>query len=257
MTEADWLAATDVPTLLRWAVPRGTRRQLRPYLCGGCRANWHLLYHPTCRDAVETAERRAEGLASDNDLFVARFGAEAVAFGNDFREEWLQQYPERRNKAVQRLIAFGALPHTFYWGDEWRVDDAVEERLLAMATLTEAACSAGADPTGFAERWWLPYLERADWPGRWIVDCVYGNPFRPQGIAPDWQTPTVLALAEGVYADRGHDRLLVLADALEDAGCDDPTLLAHCRGGGPHVRGCWAIDRLLDKPDEPATAVPG
>ena len=80
------------------------------------------------------------------------------------------------------------------------------------------------------------------------MDCVYGNPFRPPSIAPGWRTPTVLTLAEGVYADRGFDRLPVLADALEDAGCADADLLAHCRGGGPHVRGCWAIDRLLDKP---------
>ncbi|OWK46791.1 hypothetical protein FRUB_00490 [Fimbriiglobus ruber] len=39
----------------------------------------------------------------------------------------------------------------------------------------------------------------------------------------------------------------ILADALEDAGCDNIDLLAHCRGTGPHVRGCWAIDLILDK----------
>ncbi len=39
----------------------------------------------------------------------------------------------------------------------------------------------------------------------------------------------------------------VLADALEDAGCADADILAHCRGHGPHVRGCWVVDLVLGK----------
>jgi hypothetical protein len=53
------------------------------------------------------------------------------------------------------------------------------------------------------------------------------------------------ALAQGIYADRTFDRLPVLADALEDAGCDNEDILAHCRGPGSHVRGCWVVDRLV------------
>ena len=43
------------------------------------------------------------------------------------------------------------------------------------------------------------------------------------------------------------DRLPVLADALQDAGCDHEDMLAHCRSGGPHVHGCWVVDRLLGR----------
>ncbi len=55
------------------------------------------------------------------------------------------------------------------------------------------------------------------------------------------------ALARSIYDDRAFDRLPVLADALEDAGCTDAAILDHCRGPGPHVRGCWVVDLILGK----------
>jgi hypothetical protein len=45
----------------------------------------------------------------------------------------------------------------------------------------------------------------------------------------------------------GAGGLPVLADALEEAGCDDREFLAHLRGGGPHCRGCFVVDALLGK----------
>jgi hypothetical protein len=76
---------------------------------------------------------------------------------------------------------------------------------------------------------------------------VVGNPFRPAVIDPTWRTPTALGLADAIYSERAFDRLPVLADALEEAGCDNPDILAHCRGPGTHVRGCWAMDFVLGK----------
>ena len=54
-------------------------------------------------------------------------------------------------------------------------------------------------------------------------------------------------LARTIYDDRRFDLLPILADALEEAGCGDAEILAHCRGPGPHVRGCWAVDLVLGK----------
>jgi hypothetical protein len=54
-------------------------------------------------------------------------------------------------------------------------------------------------------------------------------------------------LAQAIYDDRAFDRLPILADALEEAGCDTADILAHCRGPGPHVRGCWVVDLILGK----------
>ena len=80
-----------------------------------------------------------------------------------------------------------------------------------------------------------------------LVRCVYGNPFRPVALDPAWRTEAVVALAAGIYADRAFERMPVLADALDDAGCTDAEILNHCRGDGPHVRGCWVVDLLLGK----------
>jgi hypothetical protein len=76
---------------------------------------------------------------------------------------------------------------------------------------------------------------------------IFGNPFRPVAVDPSWRTSTVVALAEGIYAERAFDRLPILADALQDAGCDHPDMLNHCRSDGPHVRGCWVVDLVLGK----------
>jgi hypothetical protein len=80
-----------------------------------------------------------------------------------------------------------------------------------------------------------------------MIRDVVGNPFRSVAFDRSWRTSTAVALAEGIYAERAFDRLPILADALEDAGCGDPEVLSHCRGPGPHVRGCWVIDMLLGK----------
>jgi hypothetical protein len=79
---------------------------------------------------------------------------------------------------------------------------------------------------------------------------VFGSPFRPVSIEPAWlawNDSTVVKLAQSIYADRRFDRLPTLADALEDAGCTNTDILAHCRVPGVHVRGCWVVDLLLGK----------
>jgi len=80
-----------------------------------------------------------------------------------------------------------------------------------------------------------------------IMRDIFGNPFRPTYLDPAWLTPTVTRLAESIYEDGAFDRLPILADALEDAGCTDATILNHCRGPGTHVLGCWVVDALLGK----------
>ena len=80
-----------------------------------------------------------------------------------------------------------------------------------------------------------------------LLRDVFGNPFRPVAVESRWLTSSVLALARVAYVERAFDRLPVLADALQEAGCEDAGILAHCRSDGPHVRGCWAVDLLLEK----------
>jgi hypothetical protein len=82
------------------------------------------------------------------------------------------------------------------------------------------------------------------------LHCLLGNPVQKTMIDPAvlaWNDSTVCKIALAIYQERAFERLPILADALEDAGCDNLDILNHCRGEGPHVRGCWVVDLLLGK----------
>jgi hypothetical protein len=84
-----------------------------------------------------------------------------------------------------------------------------------------------------------------------LIRDVIGNPFRALPPLPPatlaWNDGTVVKLATAIYENRRFEDMPVLADALEEAGCDQPDLLSHLRGPGQHVRGCWVVDLLLGK----------
>jgi hypothetical protein len=100
------------------------------------------------------------------------------------------------------------------------------------------------DPTGFDAL--------VAWRGRFLhaLRDIFGNPFRPVTLDPvwvQWNAGTVRKMAQAIYDERAFDRLPILADALEEAGCDNRDVLDHCRSTGEHVRGCWVVDLLLGK----------
>ncbi|MBA4189919.1 MAG: hypothetical protein C0467_18195 [Planctomycetaceae bacterium] len=77
---------------------------------------------------------------------------------------------------------------------------------------------------------------------------IVGNPFRPVTFSPEWRTSTAVAIAQGMYESRDFSAMPILADALQDAGCDNDDVLNHCRdANGVHVRGCWVVDHVLGK----------
>jgi hypothetical protein len=80
-----------------------------------------------------------------------------------------------------------------------------------------------------------------------ILRDIFGNPFRPVTFDPRWRTSDVVGLAQAIYDDKAFERMPILADALMDAGCDEEQIIAHCRGDGSHVRGCWVVDLVLGK----------
>jgi hypothetical protein len=80
-----------------------------------------------------------------------------------------------------------------------------------------------------------------------IMRDVFVNPFRPVSFVPECRTSNVVSLARGMYESRDFAAMPILGDALQDAGCEQPEILDHCRGGGPHVRGCWVVDLILGK----------
>ena len=84
-----------------------------------------------------------------------------------------------------------------------------------------------------------------------LIQCLFETPFYPVWFDPEWRTSTAVALARHLYESRDFSLMPNLADDLQDAGCESPEILAHCRGPGPHVRGCWVVDLLRGKHWQP------
>ena len=82
-------------------------------------------------------------------------------------------------------------------------------------------------------------------------------PFRPVPLDQtwiSWNNGTVIRLARALYEERAlpegtldRGRMAVLADALEESGCEDEEIIRHCRVPAAHSRGCWVLDMLLGK----------
>jgi hypothetical protein len=203
--------------MLEFLRGKASDRKLRLFACAfgrGVRCSQHQ--PGPCTVAV--GERYADGLASDQEL------------ATELRK-WACSPEERGPVAPSAYVgAWGAVDSLARYERAWRDDPD----------------SYSCIPADFLRRSAL------------ILRDIFGNPFRPLPPLPAailvWNDGTILRLAEGIYEEREMPggtldtaRLAVLADALLGAGCDDADLLAHCRGPGPHVRGCWVIDLLLRK----------
>ena len=126
------------------------------------------------------------------------------------------------------------------------ISEAVEEDQNSRAAFVPSNCAAAAyylAPNARAE----DIRREAECRHLALVREIWGNPFRPVALDPLWLTFDVQALVRGIYDDKAFDRMPILADALQDGGCDSADVLNHCRGPGPHVRGCWVLDVLLEK----------
>ena len=150
--------------------------------------------------------------------------AERYADGTAGRAEFLAAWG-----AVRAALRDGRPPDPVLRVLRLLTEDAME----ALTTAVAGARDLGGPAAGPAE---------CD-----LIRCVFGRPARIPALDPAWRTEAAVALARGAYDDRAFDRMPILADALEDAGCADPAVLAHCRGPGPHARGCWVVDGLLGR----------
>jgi hypothetical protein len=81
-----------------------------------------------------------------------------------------------------------------------------------------------------------------------VADEVFGNLAEAPHFSPDWRTNTAVSLARQMYEAHEFGAMPILADALQDAGCDNDDVLTHCRDPQRvHVRGCWVVDLVLGK----------
>jgi hypothetical protein len=225
MTEREWLR-TKNPTLLfdhlQSAVAASRtkkgRRRLHLVACGCCRLVWDHLTDARAMSAVEMAERFADGEARATDVEKAARRLDTLTMGG-----YLPDDPGARVRTAACMAATAA--------------SATRPMLTAEAMPSFPLPLAGYCGTPREAKALIADL---------ILD-IFGNPFHPITADPAWLKSTVLTLAAGIYAERAFDRLPILADALMDAGCDSADVLAHCRGDGPHCRGCWSVDLVLGK----------
>lgn len=211
MNEAEWLARADTRLQLVFLEGKATGRKARLFACGVGRCLWPFLGDERSRRVVEVAEKHADGLATETELAAAREAASNA----------------RR----------GVASRTASWVSDHSPWQAARMTIVSIQ-LAQAEVSAKDWSNNVAAR------------SRPLLHCVFGNPFRPVTIDPSWlrwNDGTVPKLAQVIYDARAFDRLPLLADALEDAGCTDTAILPHCREPGEHVRGCWVVDLLLGK----------
>jgi hypothetical protein len=215
MTLEEWLACTNPKPMLEFLRGKVSDRKLRLIACACCRRIWDRITDERSRTAVEVAERFADGLATAGELHAACDAAHEASMA----------------AAVLSATAWAAAS------------------AAGSASHPDAARIRGdGGAVGMAA-----YRGRAAsrrWQCQVIRDVAGPFLFSPVSVAPVWlvwNDGIAPRLAQAIHDERAFDRLPILADALEDAGCTDRTILDHLRGPGPHVRGCWTIDLILSK----------
>ncbi len=239
MTEAEWLACADPQPMLEHLRGKAGDRKLRLFACGCCRRIGGLLPMPF---VLDIAERFADGLTDEDELAAARRAAQRV----------FPRPPNQDTSQVPRLTGWQVMAglsahHALSPDAAPATPEAARAAAAASGEQGRAEGLSASDQRVVGER-----AAQAD-----LLRDIFGNPWRPATVPASvlaWNGGTVRRLAEAAYAERqmpagtlNAARLAVLADALEDAGRAEEAILAHLRGPGPHVRGCWAVDLLLGK----------
>jgi hypothetical protein len=190
--------------------PHLSYRKLRLFAVAVCRSLAPRVNHPAIESALLAAETYADTGLTKIALKRGLHGIEAALRDSDV-----------------------ASRQDFYWQLE-----ATKSTVYEFAVHTISV-------SGLAAVMVVEKSVRADAKTR--LATLYAEVAGPASVAfaPEWRTSTAVALARTMYDARDFAAMPILADALQDAGCEDAAVLAHCRGPGPHVRGCWVVDRVL------------
>jgi hypothetical protein len=219
ITEAQWLAAPSLYPYCTAVEKKQNARKMRLFGCACCRRLGNLLSDPRSLAAIEVAELFADGKVKRTALPAARAAAHAAV--TDLGQVEYRWEPDGWAANAAELTLHGT------------------GKIYFRLTATRAAGAidqAGVRPHEAEEAIQIGLLRD-----------IFGNPFRPVAFDPGWRTDTVVSLARVMYESRDFGPMSILADALQDAGCDVTDVLDHCRGPGPHVRGCWVVDLVLGK----------
>lgn len=246
MTEADWLGATRPHRMLH-ILNRLARRSRRPvchrrlkfFALSCCRLAWPAILDERSRNAVEVAEEHMVGSATDEQLSAAVRDADASREQALAARQALFETPQWRGDPTATALSMSAsiAAHLVHF---------VAASGYYQGLIAHVRDSVGFRGVGLRE--WPSARVRID---QLLAEMcqslrdVFPNPFRRVTFDLSWRTSTAAALGRQMYRSRDFSLMPILADALQDAGCDNEDMLTHCRGDGPHVRGCWVVDLIL------------
>lgn len=247
MTEAEWLAGSEPDNLLEFLREQASDRQFRLFMCACCRRFLPLLPRKPahdlrlCEKYVAYGEQLAEGSIAWEELETVFDEMELANVSHDG-----YQAAVAARQATYKVVA--GCSRSMFCGPDQIAHPAScasgYSRTVMSRLQGKNKIARGSRPT--ARKMVATMIAEKRYQIRLLHD-LFGNPFRRISVDRSWFTPTVTGLAEAIYADRAFDRMPILGDALEEAGCTDEAILSHCRGPGPHVRGCWVVDLLLGK----------
>jgi hypothetical protein len=246
MTKEEFNSCLDPTPMLHWLQSNGklSERKARLFGVACCRRAWALLTDPRSKNAVEIAEQFADRLVTVEEL-AQSLGLAWRAY-HDFEKAWVHSptlvADEGLHACMMAAEAVGWITNDY----DPRLPQVIEGRSrieLVLPVVVEAARLArraiGGQGQGVE---WTEQAAQAD-----LLRDIFGNPFRPLAIDPSLLTPQIVGLATTIYNDRAFDLMPALGAALSDAGCLDTSILEHCANEGPHCRGCWVHDFLLNR----------
>ncbi len=247
MTEAEWLASEEPEPMLAAAQEISERKALL-IGCGCCRTCASEIVLDEFHRATELLERAADGLATDEEYFDAHRIANYALDLCTGTAPWIPSRYKTSNSlagawAVRELAArnWDCVPRENSWDRYSRPKQTPTILVAVTRAIANLECVGSTPGTD------VMHQPRAVRGIVRVIHDIVGNPFRPVAFSPEWRTDTTIALARAMYESREFSAMPILADALQDAGCDNDEVLNHCREPGTHVRGCWVVDLVLGK----------
>lgn len=223
MREKTWLACNDPERMIAFLDTRVSDRKLRLFALACVRRAWHFVTDKRIPKLVAILENVADGKVKSRDRERARDRSYTVA-SSDLDD-------------MQQCIGYDLW--TAFERDQAREHNDLGECVAAAFGYFKQGDSGNTRKFTAGKK-----AERSEQPA--VLREIAGNPFRPVTFDPAWRTDTAIALAKQMYDSRDFGAAPILADALQDAGCECEPLLDHLRDpAAAHVRGCWAVDLVL------------
>src|SRR5262245_7548415 len=237
MTEAEWLACAKPHPMLEELEWRGqlSSREQQLWGCSCVKRVGDLLRDNRLRAGVIAHDMYADDLVTTHALRAAVAAAQQVKAEIPF--------PPGFGAGIHGILP-GAAPVWAAVAAVAAVEGTDRFRSVPILVLEAVRCESSSKLQEAVSHEWSVAVAAEEWAAQVnLVRDLFGNPFRPVNPSPSWISTTVTRVAEVIYQKEDFELMPILADALEDTGCENADILSHCRDQqSGHVRGCWVVD---------------